>query len=75
MRIPQPTVKHKGLIYQISPLMTVIDELGLVCKYSKLYIKVSATGGWVAMDAEVPGIENAATGNPCRAEVPSNVML
>jgi hypothetical protein len=24
--------------------MTVIDELGLVCKYSRLYIKVSATG-------------------------------
>jgi hypothetical protein len=45
VRIPQPTVKHKGLIYQISSLMTVIDELGLVCKYSRLYIKVSATGG------------------------------
>jgi hypothetical protein len=51
-------VKHKGLICQISPLMTAIDELGLVCKYSRLYIKVSATGAQKEIQMKDKQIQN-----------------
>jgi hypothetical protein len=32
--IAGPTVEHKGLIYEDPSLMTAIDELPFVCKYS-----------------------------------------